>query len=165
MSNPNQHIQQTLVLLKPDAVERGLMGQIIQRFENAGLKIVGMKMVWMDHVFSQKHYAAHVQKAFYKSLEEFMTSGPIVAMAVEGIEAVEIVRKMTGATEPKTAHPGTIRADFSHHSYGYADAKGIAIKNLIHASGDLEDAKKEVALWFKNEELHKYNCVHEKHTK
>jgi len=161
----SKHIEQTLVLLKPDAVERGIMGQIIQRFENAGLKIRGMKMVWIDHEFSKKHYSAHVEKEFYKSLEEFMTSGPVLAMVVEGIEGVELVRKMVGGTEPKGAAPGTIRGDFSHHSYGYADSKGIAIKNLVHASGDKDDAKKEVALWFSDDELHVYNCVHEKHTK
>ena len=94
-----------------------------------------------------------------------ITSGPVLAIVLEGIEAVDLVRKMTGATEPKSAMPGTIRADYSHHSYGYADSKGIAIKNLIHASGDLNDAKKEVALWFKKDELHSYSPVHEKHTR
>src|SRR3989338_8932752 len=161
----NKLIQQTLVLLKPDAVERGLIGQILQRFENAGLRISGMKLVWINQEFSKKHYSAHVEKQFYKSLEEFITSGPVLAIVLEGIEAVDLVRKMTGATEPKSAMPGTIRADYSHHSYGYADSKGIAIKNLIHASGDLNDAKKEVALWFKKDELHSYSPVHEKHTR
>lgn len=158
-------IQQTLVLLKPDAVERGLTGRIIDRFETAGLKIIGMKMVWIDKNFAKKHYKAHVEKPFYAGLEEFIISGPVIAIAIEGIEAVELVRKMVGATEPKAAQPGTVRGDFSHHSYGYADEKGIAIKNLVHASGDLEDAEKEMKIWFNEKELHKYQAVHEKHTR
>lgn len=157
-------IEQTLVLIKPDGVERGLVGTILSRFENVGLKIIGMKLVVIDKTFSKKHYAAHVSKPFYKGLEEFIVSGPVVALVLEGIEAVETVRKMVGPTEPKAALPGTIRGDFAHHSYGYADKKGIAIKNLIHASGSKEDAKTEVPLWFSEKELHKYATVHEKHT-
>lgn len=157
-------IERTLVLIKPDGVERCLVGQILTRFENAGLKIVGMKMKWVDKEFSRKHYAAHVEKPFYKSLEAFIISGPVVAMVLEGIDAVEIVRKMVGPTEPKSAQPGTIRGDYAHHSYSYADKKGIAIKNLIHATGTKEEAKQEIALWFSKEELHSYATVHEKHT-
>lgn len=157
-------IERTLVLIKPDGVERALIGQVITRFENAGLKIVGMKMKWVDKEFSRKHYAAHVEKPFYKSLEAFIISGPVVAMVLEGINAVEVVRKMVGPTEPKAAQPGTIRGDYAHHSYGYADKKGIAIKNLIHATGTKEEAKQEIALWFSKEELHSYATVHEKHT-
>lgn len=157
-------IEQTLVLIKPDGVERGLIGQIVTRFEQSGLKIVGMKLVKIDKEFSKKHYAAHISKPFYKGLESFIVSGPVVAMVLEGIEAIDLVRKMVGATEPKSALPGTIRGDFSHHSYGYADKKGIAIKNLIHASGSKEDAKTEVALWFGKHELITYATVHEKHT-
>ena len=156
--------ERTLVLIKPDGVERGLIGTLLTRFENVGLKIVGMKMVWIDKEFSKKHYAAHVEKPFYKGLETFIVSGPIVAMVLEGIDAVDVVRKMVGATEPKASAPGTIRGDFAHHSYGYADKKGIAIKNLIHASGSKDDAKAEVPLWFSVKELHSYQVVHEKHT-
>lgn len=157
-------IQRTLVLIKPDGVQRSLIGKIIERFENVGLKIVGMKMVWVDKEFARKHYSAHVEKPFYKGLETFITEGPVVAMALEGVEAIELIRKMVGATEPKTAAPGTIRGDYSHHTYAYTDEKGIAIKNLIHASGDLEDAKKEMELWFKEEEMHSYKVLHETHT-
>ena len=156
--------ERTLVLIKPDGVERGLIGTLLTRFENVGLKIVGMKMVWIDKEFSKKHYAAHVEKPFYKGLEAFIVSGPVVAMVLEGIDAVDVVRKMVGATEPKASAPGTIRGDFAHHSYGYADKKGIAIKNLIHASGSKDDAKAEVPLWFSAKELHSYQAVHEKHT-
>lgn len=156
-------IERTLVLLKPDAVQRSLVGNVITRFENAGLKIVGMKMLWVNTDFSKKHYSDHTSKPFYKALEEFITEGPIIAMAIEGIHSVEVVRKMVGSTEPRKALPGTIRGDFAHHSYEYADKKGIAIKNLIHASDTSENAKKEVALWFTKEELHSYKTVHEMH--
>ena len=156
-------IERTLVLLKPDAVKRGLIGEIIHRFERVGLKIVGMKQVWIDEGFSKKHFDAHVEKPFYKGLEEFITEGPVVAMVLEGIHAVELVRKLVGPTEPRQAPPGTIRGDYSHHSYAYTDNKGIAIKNLIHASGDKSDADKEVKLWFSDEELHSYEANNDKH--
>jgi len=160
---PDSLIQRTLVLLKPDAVQRSLVGTIITRFENAGLKIVGMKMVWADRDFAKKHYDAHVTKSFYPGLEDFIVEGPVVAMAIEGVQSIEIVRKIVGATEPKKAQPGTIRGDFAHHAYEYADKKGIAIKNLIHASDSVESADKELKLWFKAEEMHTYRTVHEMH--
>jgi len=163
-------MEQSLVLLKPDAVQRGVMGRIISRFEDAGLKIIGMKMVWMDKDLSWKHYeevgkvATRRGEPVLQRMLKFMTSGPVVAMCLEGIGAIEIVRKMVGATEPRAAAPGTIRGDFSHVSYAYADSKDLGIKNLIHASGDANDAKLEIALWFKPEELHSYKTVHEAHT-
>ena len=156
-------MERTLVLIKPDGVERGLVGEILTRFEKVGLKVVGMKMQWVDKDFSKKHYAAHVSKPFYKGLEEFIISGPVIAMVLEGLHAVELVRKMVGVTEPKSAAPGTIRGDYAHHSYQYTDKKGISIKNLIHASGSVEEAKVEVALWFGKNELHSYKTVHEVH--
>ena len=157
-------IESTLVLLKPDCVQRGLMGEIITRFENVGIKIVGMKLVWVDKDFSKKHYKDHVEKKFYSGLEAMITEGPVVAMVLEGLHAIEAVRKMIGGTEPKTAQPGTIRGDYAHHSYEYTDKKGIAIKNLIHASGNKKDAEYEIKLWFKENELHSYKTVHEIHT-
>lgn len=157
-------IERTFVALKPDAVQRGIAGIIISRFENAGLKIVGMKMKWVTPEFSKKHYKDHIGKPFYKSLEAFITEGPVIAMVIEGISAVETVRKIVGPTEPKSALPGTIRGDFSHHSYSYTDKKGISIKNLIHASGNTKDAEYEIGLWFKKEEIHDYKTTHEKHT-
>lgn len=156
-------IERTLVLLKPDAVQRTLCGQIITRFENAGLKIVGMKMQWVNADFSKKHYSEHISKTFYKFLENFITEGPVLAMVLEGIHAVEAVRKMVGSTEPRKALPGTIRGDFSHHSYEHSDKKGIAVKNIIHASDKIDNAKKEIDLWFSDDELHSYQTVHEKH--
>ncbi len=159
-------IERSLVLLKPDAVQRGFMGKIIMRFEDAGMKIVGAKMVWMDKDFGKKHYFDVADRRGEKVLEVllgFMTQGPVMALCVEGINAVENVRKMVGGTEPKGAAPGTIRGDFAHVSFAYADEKGIGVKNLIHASGNVEEAKMEVGLWFKNEELHTYKTVHDMH--
>ncbi|MBI2547873.1 nucleoside-diphosphate kinase [Candidatus Woesearchaeota archaeon] len=156
-------IQRTLVLLKPDAVERGLTGEILTRFEKVGLKTVGMKMVWIDRSFSKQHYSEHVEKKFYPGLEAYITSGPVIAMVLEGVEVVDVVRKIVGETEPKKSLPGTIRGDYAHHSYAYSDQKGISIKNLVHASGSLREAKKEVALWFTDKELHSYKTVHEVH--
>ena len=156
-------IEKTLILLKPDTVQRCIAGQIISRFESTGLKIIGMKMVRVEKDFSKKHYKAHVEKEFYKGLEEFITVSPIIAIVLEGISAVETVRKMVGATEPKTAQPGTIRGDYAHHSYEYTNNKGIAIKNLIHASGTKDEAEREVALWFSKSEIYSYETAHDTH--
>jgi nucleoside-diphosphate kinase len=157
-------IEKTLVLVKPDGVERGLVGEIITRFEKVGLKITAMKMVKVDAEFSKKHYAEHVGKNFYKGLEAMITMGPVVAMALEGVDAIAVVRKMVGATEPKAAAPGTIRGDYTHVSYGHADEKGIGVKNVIHASADANDAARELELWFKPSEFYSYEGVHDRHT-
>jgi nucleoside-diphosphate kinase len=160
-------IGRSLVLLKPDAVKRGLMGKIISKFEDAGYKMIGMKMVWINEEFGKKHYFDLGERRGEKVLEvmlKFMTAGPVLAFVVEGVNAVENVRKMVGGTEPKSAQPGTIRGDFAHISFAHADAKEKAVPNLIHASGNIEEAKVEVALWFKDEELHSYKTVHEVHT-
>ena len=154
-------IECTLVLIKPDGIKRGLIGELIKRFEQRGLKIVGMKMVWMTKELSQKHYAAHVKKPFYKAVEAFMTSSPVVAMVIEGVHAVEYVRKVTGATEPKSADVGTIRGDFAHLSYEHADKRGITLMNLVHASGTKEEAQAEIKLWFKEAELFDYETGHD----
>jgi nucleoside-diphosphate kinase len=156
-------IQQTLVLIKPDGVKRGLIGEIIRRFEQRGLKLAALKMVQIDSDFSKKHYATHIDRDFYKGLEKFMTSGPVVAMIIEGVDAVENVRKLCGVTESKAALPGTIRGDFSHVSYSHADEKGISIKNIVHASGNEEDAEKEVALWFSVKDMHAYKRADEEY--
>ena len=159
-------IERTLVLLKPDAVQRGLMGRILSRLEDVGFKVVGAKMVWMDEEFGKKHYfdvAERRGEKVLKVLLEFMTIGPVMAFCVEGVNAVENLRKIVGTTEPKSAQPGTIRGDFSHVSFAYADDKEMGIKNLIHASGNSEEAKYEIGLWFKPEELHSYKTVHELH--
>lgn len=155
-------LERTLVLIKPDGVQRGLIGSIISRFEQRGLKVIGLKMMWVEEDFAKRHYAAHKEKQFFKGLVEFITSGPIVAMAIEGINAVEYVRKIVGSTEPQSSAVGTIRGDFAHVSYHYADKKRITIKNLIHASGTAEEATEEIELWFNISELFEYETVHEK---
>ena len=159
-------MERSLVLLKPDTVKRCLMGRIISRFEDAGFKIIGMKMVRIDKDFGAKHYGDLAERRGQKVLDvmlKFMTDGPVLAFCVEGINAVENVRKMVGGTEPKSALPGTIRGDFAHISFAHADQQEKAVANLIHASGNVEEAKVEVELWFKEEELHSYNTVHEAH--
>ena len=156
-------IERSLVIIKPDGVERGLVGEIIKRFENAGLKILGIKMVWIDKRFAETHYSAHKSKPFFKELVEFITEGPVVAFAVEGVHAVDNARRLVGPTSPHEASPGTIRGDFAHLSMKYASEKGKGGKNIIHASGSKKDAEEEIKLWFKKEELHSYKTVHEVH--
>jgi nucleoside-diphosphate kinase len=156
-------IERSLVIIKPDGVERSLVGEIIKRFENAGLKIVGMKMVWINKKFAERHYGAHESKPFFKELVEFITEGPVVAFAVEGVHAVDNVRRLVGDTSPSKAAPGTIRGDFAHLSMEYASKKGLGGKNVIHASGSKKEADEEIGLWFTKEELHSYKTVHEKH--
>jgi nucleoside-diphosphate kinase len=149
-------LEQTLVLVKPDGVFRGIAGNIITRFENAGLKIVGMKMRWIDPDFSKKHYSEHLSKEFYAGLETYITAGPVIAMVLEGVDAIEVVRKMVGSTEPKSALPGTIRGDFAHISKQHANEKKMSICNLIHASSNIQDAAREIMLWFDPIDLHSY---------
>lgn len=159
-------IEKTLVLIKPDGVQRGLSGEIIKRFENVGLKIVGMKMLWVDKDFGAIHYEdvkrRRGEKVFY-GLLSLITMGPVIAMVLEGVDAVDIVRKMTGPTEPKAAAPGTIRGDYAHVSFAYSDIVGEAVRNVVHSSGSKEEAKIEVALWFKDNEIHDYPSVHDLH--
>ena len=164
-------VEKTLVLFKPDTVQRGLVGEILTRFERVGLKIVGTKMIFPDKDHYYKHYedigqmvTRRGEKAFNVTLE-MMQTGPVIAMVFEGVEAVQLVRKLVGPTEPKSAAPGTIRGDFSHMSFVYADAEHKGIPNLIHASGDDEEAVKEIAHWFSDEELYSYEALNEKFTR
>jgi len=160
-------IQQTLVLIKPDGVSRGLIGEVIKRFEQRGLKIVGLKLVKPDMDLAKKHYTEDITKRrgehVRNMLLDYVIEGPIVAMVVQGVNAIENVRKLAGSTESKSALPGTIRGDFSHVSYEYADDKKIPVKNIIHASGDESDAKYEVSLWFALDELHDYKRSGDEH--
>jgi len=156
-------IEKSLVIIKPDGVERGLIGEIIKRFENTGLKILGIKMVWIDKKFAETHYSAHKTKPFFRELVEFITEGPVVAFAVEGVHAVDNARRLVGDTSPHEAAPGTIRGDFAHISMDYASRKKSGGKNVIHASGSKQEADAEIKLWFKKDELHSYKTVHEKH--
>jgi len=161
-------LERTLVLLKPDAVDRGLTGEILQRFEKVGLKIAGMKMVQPNEAIAQKHYTEDLAVRRGQHVREMMismlVSGPVVALALEGVEAVELVRKLVGATEPKAAAPGTIRGDYSHVSFKHADSKKIGINNLIHASSSVEEAKQEVAVWFDKDELLEHRPGYTRHT-
>lgn len=160
-------VEQTLVLIKPDGVQRGLIGEVIKRFEQRGLKIVGLKLTKVDEDSSKKHYTEDITRRRGKKVREllldFIISGPVVAMVVEGVDAIDNVRKLCGDTESKIALPGTIRGDFSHISYKHADEKNMVVKNLVHASGDKEDAKNELALWFSVDELHNYKRADEEH--
>lgn len=163
-------LEQTLIILKPDTLQRGIAGEIITRFERAGLKIIAAKMMQPSKDHYYHHYetigqmiSRRGQKAFDVTLE-MMQQGPVLAMVLEGVEAVAIVRKLVGTTEPKAALPGTIRGDYAHMSFGHADEKDMGIPNMIHASGDVEEAKKEIAHWFKPDELFGYEAAHEKHT-
>ncbi len=161
------HIEKTLVLIKPDGLKRGLIGKIISRFEDAGLKIVGMKMKHADEEFARKHYTEDITlrrgEKVRSLLVDYISASPVVAMAIEGVGAVEIVRKIVGETEPRKALPGTIRGDFQHISYDYANDPDIdiVVKNLIHASADKKDAENELKLWFSDSELYDYRTVHE----
>ncbi|MFA6530297.1 MAG: nucleoside-diphosphate kinase [Candidatus Micrarchaeia archaeon] len=139
-------MERTLILLKPDAVQRGLIGRIVSRFEEKGLKVAGMKMIRVTPELAKEHYSHLVSKQFYPDLEKFITSNPIVAMAIEGKEAVEVVRLMCGPTNATKAPSGTIRGDFSNSTS----------RNVIHASDSKETAAKEVPRFFKSDELFDY---------
>jgi nucleoside-diphosphate kinase len=142
-------MQQTLILLKPDAIHRRLAGAILQRFEQKGLRLVGLKLVQPDRPLAEKHYAVHKGKPFYESLLQFLTSGPSLAVVLEGREAVTVVREMMGKTDGAKSPPGTIRGDY-----------GISVQNnLIHGSDSAENAAAEIALWFKPTELLSYFLV------
>lgn len=155
--------ERTLVLIKPESVQRAIVGKIITRFEDAGLKIVAMKQVWVDREFAMKHYTEDISKRRGEHVREkllkYLIEGPVVAIVLEGINAIENVRKITGGTEPKSAAPGTIRGDFAHATFAYADEKNLALKNIIHASSDEKDARHEINLWFKKNELHSYKTI------
>ncbi len=163
-------MERTLVLLKPDAVKRGLVGAIVSRFEKAGLKIAGLKMVHP----SEEHYHHHYEsigtlisrrgEEVYRRNADFMMSGPVIAMVLEGVEAVTTVRKMVGDTEPKSAQPGTIRGDYAHTTYTHVNEKGGGLPNIVHASADPKEAKQEVAHWFSEQELFEYKTVHQDFT-
>jgi nucleoside-diphosphate kinase len=139
-------LERTLVLIKPDAVQRCLVGEVISRWERKGLKIVGLKMLQMDRTLAEQHYVAHKGEPFFEGLVEFITSGPLIATVLEGEEAIEVVRRMMGETDPIQASPGTIRGDF-----------GLDIgHNLIHGSDSKENAAREIDLFFSEHELLPY---------
>jgi len=160
-------LERTLVLLKPDAVARGLVGRLIQRFEDAGLKIVGTKMKQIDAEFARKHYFDLEERhgaGVYNATASFIQQGPVIALVLEGAEAVANVRRLVRPTYPDQAAPGTVRGDFAHHSKAYTEAEHKAVANLVHASGNAEEAKYEVELWFSDDELFDYQTVAERYT-
>ena len=139
--------ERTLVLIKPDGVQRLLTGRILARYEDRGLKVVGLKMIHVDRDLAERHYAIHREKPFFGSLVEFITSAPLVAAVLEGPNAIAVVRAMNGATRPNEAVPGTIRGDFALET----------AQNLVHASDSSENAADEIALWFAPVELHDHD--------
>jgi len=162
-------IEQSLVLFKPDAIERGVVGEILQRFERVGMKVVGVKMVQPTKEHASKHYKEDVAERHGERVRNLMinmlTSSPVIAVVFEGIEAVEIVRKMIGSTEPKSSAPGTIRGDYAHVSYKHAKSSQSGdLNNLVHGSATPEEAKEEIALWFTPEELFDHSPAYTKHT-
>lgn len=153
-------LERTLVILKPDTIQRGLVGEIITRFERAGLKIVGMKMVAPDELHFHKHYegisnliSRWGEDIFNVTLSQ-MTETPVIAFVLEGVEAVSYVRKLVGTTDPKDSLPGTIRGDYTHITRAYTNPIGATLPNILHASGNVEEATQEVALWFGDDELY-----------
>lgn len=182
--------EKTLVVIKPDGVQRTLIGEIIGRIERVGLKLVGIKMIVPQKEMVEKHYTVdpgwfesagskaieaykakgqkpptedpvEAGKKILEVLSKYMTSGPVVAMVWEGASSVGIVRKIVGATEPLSSDVGTIRGDFVLDSYKMADTDNRAVRNLIHASGSVEEAEKEIDLWFSGSELNNYRLVQE----
>ncbi|MEI8095825.1 MAG: nucleoside-diphosphate kinase [Spirochaetales bacterium] len=154
-------METTLCLIKPDGVRRGLVGEILMRFERQGLKITALKLVTASRELAGRHYtyediAVRHGEAVRNALIDFIVSGPVVAFAVEGVSAIENVRKVCGATEPLKSAPGTIRGDYAHHTYAATKALGTAVRNLIHASADAKDAERELALWFTTADYQAY---------
>lgn len=183
--------EQTLILIKPDGIQRSLTGEIIKRYERIGLKLVGLKMLVPTPDFVEQHYtldptwkqkagekaiASYVKKGLQppsqdplviakkvlENLKKYISAGPVIAMVWQGAHVVEIVRKVTGGTEPLSSDVGTIRGDFVLDSYQMADTDNRAVRNLIHASGTKEEAEMEIPHWFKKEELVRYKVAQEK---
>lgn len=188
MKHPKK--ERTLVVIKPDGIQRVLVGEIVKRFERVGLKIVGLKMIVPTEGFIEKHYTLdpewrrktgeksiksyiakglkppmedpmEVSKVVLDNLKKYMTSGPVIVLVYEGAHAVSIVRKITGGTEPLTSDVGTIRGDFVLDSYEMTDKDGRAVRNLIHSSGSIEEAELEINHWFQKSELINYRSIQE----
>ncbi len=180
--------ERTLVIIKPDGLQRSLVGEIIKRYEQAGLKLLGMKMAVPTEDMVQQHYTVdpnwfvvtgekaiaaykkqgktppsedpkEITKIILGNLKKYMTAGPVIAMVWQGVHAAAIVRKITGGTEPLTSGVGTIRGDYTLDSYEIADVDGRAVRNLIHASGNAAEAEQEIKLWFKEGELMDYRLI------
>jgi len=190
MENKHHKEERTFVIIKPDGVQRSLIGEIIKRYEKIGLKLIGLKMGVTTGEMIEKHYTIdpewmrktgektivnykekgakppsddpiEITKIVLKNLKKYMTSGPVIMMVWQGAHAVGIVRKITGTTEPLTSDVGTIRGDFVLDSYIMSDTDGRAVRNILHASGTVEEAEKEIALWFREDELINYSIIQE----
>ncbi|MEK7542599.1 MAG: nucleoside-diphosphate kinase [Patescibacteria group bacterium] len=189
MNHPKE--ERTLVIIKPDGIQRSLVGEIIKRYERVGLKLVGLKMFVPEEKMVEQHYlldpdwkrivgekaiesykkrgmqptsedAEQVGQRVLDGLKKYLTAGPVVAMVWQGAHAVEVVRKLTGGTEPRSSDVGTIRGDYVVDSYQMADSDSRAVRNLIHASGTVQEAEKEIPHWFSKDELVRYNIAQEK---
>lgn len=189
MNNPKK--EKTLVIIKPDGVQRSLIGEIIQRYERIGLKLIAIKIFIPASKSIEKFYTLdpmwrkitgektiqsyidkgltppsnnpyEITKKILENLKKYMSSGPVIAMVWQGAHSVSIVRKLIGGTEPLTSDVGTIRGDYVLDSYQMSDDDGRAVRNLVHASGSVEDAKKEIKIWFKDNEILKYTHLNEK---
>jgi nucleoside-diphosphate kinase len=152
--------ERTFVAIKPDGIQRGLIGEVIMRFERVGLKLVAIKMLTVGQEHVEKHYA-QIDEKIKAHLVKYLTSGPVVAMVWEGAHSVKLVRKLVGKTEPLSSEVGTIRGDFVLDSYEMSDADGRAVRNIIHASGNVDEAKFEIDHWFKPDEVTDYRLVQE----
>ena len=190
MKNFDNKQEQTLVIVKPDGVQRGLVGEVIKRYEQCGLKLVALKMLIPSRDQALKHYSVDPEWAFKtgtksieswkakgltpptedpielaegvrKTLLDFLSSGPVVAMVWQGMNAIGIIRKITGSTEPLTSVPGTIRGDYTIDSYSAADGDKRSVRNIIHASGSVDEANNEIGLWFTPEEILNYRLIAE----
>ncbi|MEM9424895.1 MAG: nucleoside-diphosphate kinase [Spirochaetota bacterium] len=147
-------LETSFVLLKPDALQRGLMGELLGRFERCGLRIVGMRMCVAERAVVEQHYGEHSGKAFFSSLVDFMAGKVVLILAIEGANAIANIRKLVGSTEPASAAPGTIRGDFCHMSYARSEDSPVGtLANLIHASDGMEAANRELALWFEERDF------------
>jgi nucleoside-diphosphate kinase len=146
-------VDRTLVLIKPDGVQRGLVPDILERFQTAGLELLGLNLTYPSEDLIAQHYEEHHDKDFYPTLLDYMVDEPVIAVAYQGVEAVATARKLVGDTEPHNAAPGTIRGDHAHTTTQHANSEDKPVKNLVHAAEDHDDAERELALWFDDEDL------------
>jgi len=160
-------MERTLIVLKPDAMQRGICGEIISRFERAGLKMVAVKMVAPDKKHFHEHYEGISKlisrwgQDIYDIVLSQMTETPVIAIVLEGVESVNHVRKMVGTTDPKVSAPGTIRGDYTHLTQAYTNERNSTLPNIVHASGSVEEAKKEIELWFSKNEIYDYKATYQ----
>jgi nucleoside-diphosphate kinase len=156
-----KHLEKCLVLVKPDGVRRGLASKILGRIERTGIKLIALKMVQVDRSFAERHYTyedigVRHGDEIRNQLLDYITEGPVVAAVFDGIGCISVIRKLCGSTEPAKSAPGTIRGDFCHHNYAFCNDVKRSIRNVIHASASVEEAKAEIAIWFQPNEFFNY---------